>query len=186
MADQKLFQKLYDELHAELGIKVFAKDTKYRVLWKFIGKLLAILSFGKMETFYENFTTTIGRGIYYPAGWRIENADSGDYEILRHEAVHVRQYLKLGMGNVYLGILVMGLLYIFVPLPIGLAWCRYRLERVAYLESCKACIDLGLKPSIDYYVKLLSGPSYLWTWPFPSKIHAWFEANLEGYESRAL
>ena len=174
-----LFQEKFEELHKELNIEVYAKDQKYADMWYLIGRFLTFISFGKMSTFYTNFTTTLGRGIYFSAGWRIEDADDGDYEVLRHEAKHVRQFIKLGLGSAKLGILVMGFLYLFVFLPAGLAWFRYKLEREAYLESCYARIDLGLNPNIDHCVELLSGPAYLWAWPFPKKIRRWFKDNLK-------
>ena len=45
----------------------------------------------------------------------------------RHELVHVRQWRRWHV-LFWIG-------YLLLPLPIGLAWCRWRFEREAYLEE---------------------------------------------------
>lgn len=64
---------------------------------------------------------TIGTTIY-PAE-RVAYPE-GHPSALEHELVHVRQWLDLGP--------VMWLMYVGLPLPVGLAWTRYYLEREAY------------------------------------------------------
>lgn len=172
---RELFITEYMKLRKELGISVYSKDQKWMRLWSFIDWFLRIISFGKMKTFKTSYTTTIGKKIFFPEGWSTKTADEQSYEILRHEAKHVRDFLALGGGNEHLGILVMGFLYLFVPLPIGLAWFRYKFEREAYVESYYAARRAGYIPDTERYVNLLTGPSYLWTWYSKKQVRNYFK-----------
>lgn len=159
------FSRTLQELNADVGMRVYSKDRKWTFLWVFLDGLLRILSFGKLTGFYTRFITTIGRNVFFPSGFQSRGATYGDCAILQHEAVHIRQYLALGCGNVWLGVLVMGLLYLFCPLPAGLAYFRYRFERVAYARGHLYRKKYGLSTDPEYYVELLSGPAYFWAWP---------------------
>ncbi|MGM3253346.1 hypothetical protein ACS22W_26300, partial [Escherichia coli] len=76
------------------------------------------------------------------------------------------------------------LLYLLVPLPLGLAWFRMRWEREAYAESVRAAWEL-LGPAYvrrpDYrahLVRVFCSGAYGWMWPFPTSIERWFDALL--------
>lgn len=172
---RKLFLRDLTSLHRELGMTVYSKDKKWTKLWVIIDRILRILTFGKMTTFLTGFTTTLGKKVFFPAGWDVKSAGSKDYEILRHEARHVHQFLTLGLGNEYLGILIMGILYLLIPLPIGFAWFRYYFEREAYVESYYASCRSGYQPDIEDYVELLTGPKYLWTWYSKDQVRRYFK-----------
>jgi hypothetical protein len=60
------------------------------------------------------------------------------YEIIKHELTHIEQFKRLGFGNVYLGSIVQGFLYVFIPLPMGFAKFRYKFESEAYINSFRA------------------------------------------------
>lgn len=169
-------EHLADEKRA-CGLRVTSKDAELTTLWKVIHYVLLILSLGQMNRFYDGFTTTIGKTVYYPAEWRVKHADTYDIVTLRHEGRHVRQFIKWGLGNATLGIFVMGLFYLFLPLPMGLAWFRYMFERAAYKVSYYTMLELGLKPDIEHYIRQMIGPNYLWAWPFERAVRGWFLVN---------
>lgn len=173
----ELFQLLLKDAHQEHSINVYTKKKYYR-FWKFLAVLYRIVTLGKGGDFLKNYTITFGTSIYFPLDWDFKTDAALSYTILRHEIVHVIQYKKLGLGCVPLGIVVFLLLYCLVPLPICFAWFRYRLERSAYLETCKARKLLGLPLNIDYYVNSLSGARYLWAWVLKKQIKKWFYRKL--------
>lgn len=172
-----LFRDKYVSL-TEQGVKISSKDSHWLNLWKVIDKVLKVITFGRMNSFLKEFTTTFGKNIDFPYGWRPYMATERSYVVLCHEEVHVNQYLKLGLGNAKIGMLVMGFLYLFVFLPVVGAWFRYYFEREAYLEGIKAWKRLGYNSVIDNYVDILAGPSYVWAWPFKRSIKKWFEKEL--------
>lgn len=187
MSSQLQFERWYLIARRQYGIKVTSKDRQWKPLWKTVHWLLKILSLGKQNGFYNKFTTTLGKTIFYPAGWQFEKASTNDCVILRHEGRHVQQFLRWGLGNEYLGILIMGFFYLFLPLPICFAWFRYCFEREAYKVSYYATLELGHEPDIEHYVENLTGPKYLWTWVFKNKVRKWFKDNcspdkLENYK----
>lgn len=178
MSDAKeLFEQLEQEAVAEYGIRIRTKRDNLW-LWKAIHYILLVLSFGQMKTFLTEFVTTLGRDIYWPLGWSRQHISKEDYITLRHELKHVHRFRQLGLGCYTLGIIVFGLLYLFVPLPVLFAWFRYYFEREAYLESYRAAKEVGLQPNIMMFVDLLSGPKYLWTWVIRSQVKKWFLKNL--------
>jgi ActR/RegA family two-component response regulator len=115
----------------------------------------------------RRFATTIGPWIGLPDDWA-ERDDASKAALLRHELVHVRQFRWCGLGSAVLGIPLMALLYFGWPLPIGLAWTRWRLERAAYREQIATHVRLGTGRADgvrEDAAAALSGASYLWTWP---------------------
>jgi hypothetical protein len=93
---------------------------------------------------------------------------------MRHELVHLRQFRRYGL-------LGMALLYVLMPLPMGLAYFRARFEMEAYEETIRAAASVyGIAyvraPSFrDYLVRQFVGPSYGWMWPFRRAVEAWYE-----------
>lgn len=154
-------------------IRVRSKDTD-RGAWELLNLLWRGITFGHGKNLLKNYTTTVANTIYFPLGWTAENADDNDYITLCHELRHIEQYRSLGFGSAKIGFILFLILYLLLPLPIGLAWFRYMFEREAYLEGYNAARRLGLSPKIDYYVDILSGVSYFWAWPFKFLIRRWF------------
>lgn len=78
------------------------------------------------------------------------------------------------------GIVPVGVAYLLLPLPIGLAWCRYALERSAYAHQAEALIAVGWDRAklIDRAVEQLATGAYGWAWPFPAAVRGWFEKRL--------
>lgn len=177
MQNSMLYMQTYQQLRKDYGLRVTSKDQELRWLWKFIHWFLYIVTFGKQDGFLKRYTTTLGRTIYYPCGWKIEQTTDNDCAVLEHEADHVHLNYQCGLGNIYIGSVVMGLLYLFFPLPIGFAWFRYYAERRAYKISYYAGLKLGHTPDVSKYIQQLTGPNYLWTWVLKKQVRKWFEKN---------
>ena len=120
--------------------------------------------------FMTSFATTLGDTIYYPHELSAAT--------LRHERVHLRQQRRYGM-------ILYVLMYVCFPLPVMLAWGRWRLEREAYLESLQAHRDdcdaaswqFMRGAQIQRIVDLLADGAYLWAWPFRGSMTKYFEKN---------
>lgn len=177
MPENTKYIDTYRRLQKEYGVEVTSKERKLPWLWNFIHWFLYIVTFGKQDGFLDSYTTTLGRTIYYPRGWRLANATDEGCVTLEHEADHVRLNLQCGFGNIYLGTIVMTLLYLLFPIPICFAWFRYYAERRAYKISYDTAVKMGYKPRISRYVDQLTGPKYLWTWVLKKQVWAWFEKN---------
>jgi hypothetical protein len=121
--------------------------------------------------------TTLGHTIYVPDdfdGW----SEARACQILRHEAVHVAQFERLGWP-------LMVLLYGLLPLPLGLAYFRARLEWEPYEETQRAVAELeGIEaarsPALRAeLLRRFTGPDYGWMWPFPATVSRWIDEALE-------
>ena len=122
----------------------------------------------------ENYLTIIGFTVWLPLGFDL--LDETDRCIaLRHERVHMRQMRKLG------SVWIFWLLYLFLPLPFGLAWFRASFEKAAYQETLRAYREYhGTLPYYlrDFFRRQFLSPAYLWMWPFPSVIDSWYDEVL--------
>lgn len=116
----------------------------------------------------ERTWITIGRTIHHP-----DRADpTRETEIVAHELVHVRQWRRWGFW--------FGVAYLLLPLPIGLAWCRWRAEREAYLVQLRA---RPCEKEVERLVAVLWS-AYAWPWPKPW-MRRWFRKRLVGLRSSA-
>ena len=162
---------------------IFFEFPKFRIVYKRDSKLmraiswgLRVLTLGKMTSFMTSFHTTIGMTLYAADAWDTTD-DAGRTITLRHELVHMRQNKRLGR-------ITMGLAYLFIFFPIGLAYGRMRLEREAYEETLKALAELRGKGALtdqrrkDAIVSLFTGPSYLWMWPFKRSVERWYDRTV--------
>jgi hypothetical protein len=156
--------------------------VKKSVYWhqRAAGRALFIVTFGGQRTYLSHYVMTLGHTIYVPDdfdAWSPAQA----IEILRHEAVHVRQFERYGWVG-------MVLLYGILPLPMGLAWFRARFEWEAYEETLWAVAEIeGLDAvrSPDLRAKIVrrfTGPDYGWMWPFPRTIERWIDKTLAEIE----
>jgi hypothetical protein len=173
----------YDQLVAALrveipGFRIVRKDRSK--LHRAIDVVLRVVTFGQMRDYLDGYQTTIGKTVYVTADW--DRRDLLErYVTLRHEAVHLRQFRKFTLP-------VMALLYIFVPLPLGLAYFRARFEQAAYAESIRATAetfgrDAPRRPAYrEHIVEQFLGPSYGWMWPFRASIERWYDRVLAELE----
>lgn len=92
---------------------------------------------------------TIGTRVYLPTG---ERAPWSCVSTVEHELTHVRQWLDFGP--------LLWLAYVGWPLPIGLAWTRYAIEREAYGAEVR---HHGASP--ERCASALCSSLYGWPWP---------------------
>lgn len=144
---------------------------------------LRVVTLGGQRTYLTHYVTTLGHTIYVPDDFD-DWAPGRAWQILRHEAVHVAQFERYGWA-------IMVLVYGLLPLPIGLAYGRARLEWEAYRETLRAVADLeGLEAArspvlAEEIVRRFTGPDYGWMWPFPRAVRRWIEDALEEIEAAA-
>lgn len=159
----------HEALYAELVAQIEARYPGLRVLKKsdsrfcrFLDKVLKVITFGGQDRFLDTYVTTFGRRIYVPDSW-MELPPGDRYCILRHEAVHVRQFRRLTWPGMFL-------LYLLLPLPTLFAGGRAWLEWQAYRETFRATWQLhgeararssALRAGI---VRRFTGPDYAWMW----------------------
>jgi hypothetical protein len=150
------------------------RDSRFSRL---LDVLVTIVTFGRQREFSTRYVTTIGRTIYFPAGWAQRSADDR-YIVLRHEAVHLRQFRSYGL-------LGMSALYLLPVLPLGLAWGRARLEWAGYRETLRATAEVyGVVAAQDerlraHIVRQFTSGAYGWMWPFPRQIERWIDDAIE-------
>lgn len=172
MAHGDRYQVLLDEIQAEFPrFRVVCKDTSW--LQRAIHYGLLAVTLGGMRSYLDRFQTTIGMTVYVTRDWDSREADER-YVTMRHERVHLRQFRRYGL-------LGMALLYVLMPLPMGLAYFRARFEMEAYEETIRAAADVyGIAhvrtPAFrEYVVGQFVSASYGWMWPFRGAVEAWYE-----------
>ncbi|MDB4967980.1 MAG: hypothetical protein JWN44_3669 [Myxococcales bacterium] len=138
--------------------------------------LLQVVTLGAQSQYLDRYVTTIGRTIYLTPGWN-DRALADRYATMRHEAVHIEQFKRFGL-------LPMALAYLLLPLPIGLAWCRMRLEREAYEETLRVQFAHGGRPAVEkireHVIRQFTSGAYGWMWPFPRAVARWFDRFVDG------
>ena len=166
-------------LHRDLrerGVGLHDKTTTWHQ--RVLGFLLLVLSLGRARGYMEHVVTTVGRRIYVPRSWGSWPREQR-VEILRHELVHVAQFERWG-------VLPFLVAYLLLPLPVGLAWCRMRLEREAYEESIRCAFSRGGRGATDamreQIVGHFLGAGYLWMWPFRDDVERWYDTFVESLD----
>jgi hypothetical protein len=169
------YRALVAELEAE-GVRLVTKDRVWHQ--RAIDRLLRALTLGRQSAYLDRYVTTIGRTIYLTPDWqRRPLADR--YATLRHERVHLQQFRRWGL-------VPMAIAYLFLPLPVGLAWCRMRLERAAYEETLRVRYALGGRAAVEaeraHVLCQFTSASYAWMWPFPRALERWFDRFVASLE----
>jgi hypothetical protein len=169
------YDALVEMLRAEFpGFRVVRKDRS--PLHKAIHYALCALTLGRMTSYLDAFQTTIGRTVYVTPDWDAWDPDHR-YVTLRHEAVHLRQFRTFSLPG-------MAVLYVFLPLPMGLAWFRAYFEKAAYAESIRAAAEVwgAAYPRRAEYrrhiIAQFTGASYGWMWPFRAGLERWYDGVL--------
>lgn len=148
------------------------KKSESKLMWV-IDVFLRVITFGKMKTFRTKYITTIGNTVYVSESW----ADTSSYAkaiVLRHERVHMRQARAMSFP-------LFAFLYLFVPLPGGLAYCRTVLEMQAYRETLAAraeyygLLELQNPTERQLIISHFTGPAYFWMWPFQRRVEDWYD-----------
>jgi hypothetical protein len=134
---------------------------------------LFALTLGRMRSYLDSFQTTIRCTVYVTDDW--DDRDALDrYVTLRHEAVHLRQFRRYTLPG-------MAFLYLLVPLPVGVAYFRYRFEREAYEESIRAAAEIYGPAHVrspafrERIIEQFTGASYGWMWPFRRSLERWYD-----------
>ena len=120
-------QAAYDRLLAEIA-EEFPRfqliDKSQSRFQKLVHRALVIVTFGQMRDYLDSYHTTMGARVYVTPDWEQKSFEAR-YVTLCHERVHMRQFRRF----TFLG---MSLLYLLVPVPMGLAYFRARFEMEAY------------------------------------------------------
>jgi hypothetical protein len=160
--------------------------------WTALHYAVLVLTLGRNRTFLTRYATTIGPYIALPPDWLARLDEPWLRYLLVHERVHVQQFKRWGFGSAHVGMFTMGFAYLFLPLPVGLAWFRWMFEREAYAAGIRAQLadcatDADLVPEllaecrsqlIGHATEQLTGGAYLWTWPWPGAVERWFMENV--------
>ena len=174
----------YEALVASLRVefprfRIVRKDRS--PLHRAIHGALIVVTLGRMRSYLDSYQTTIGRTVYVTADWDDWDPDRR-YVTLRHEAIHLRQFRTFTLPG-------MALLYVFLPLPIGLAWFRAYFEKQAYAESIRAAAEVW-GPQFPrrekfrrHIISQFTGASYGWMWPFRSGLERWYDRVLATVDS---
>jgi hypothetical protein len=122
----------------------------------------------------------IGDTLYVPEGF--DDVDPIDVVVtLRHERVHLRQRRRYTM-------LPFAIAYLMLPFPLGLAYCRARLEWEAYTETLRAVRELRGPEALratalrNRIVSQFTSSAYGWMWPFKDAVERWYDEALERVE----
>lgn len=156
------------------GFRIVAKASSR--FQRAIHHALVVVTLGQNRSYLDDFHTTIGRRIYVTSNWEAMSRDRR-YLVLRHERVHLRQFRRFSLVG-------MALLYLLVPLPLGLAYFRARFEREAYAETIRGSAELYGRPHVaeasfrEHILGQFTGPAYGWMWPFRRSLERWYEAVL--------
>jgi hypothetical protein len=130
------------------------------------------------RAYLDGYHTAIGRRIYVTGDWEQTSRDHR-YLVLLHERVHLRQFRRYTLIG-------MALLYLLVPLPLGLAYFRARFEREAYAETIRGSAALYGAAHVcearfrDHILDQFTGPAYGWMWPFRRSLERWYDRVLAG------
>lgn len=176
MSETTALEQLTAEILVEFpDFKIVAKaDSR---LMRLVDRALKIITLGKMTTYMTYFITTMGVVVYVPDIWK-KMTDQTKMVVLRHERVHMRQARRYGR-------LLFSLLYLFVPVPIGLAYFRMKFEREAYEESIRASIEyFGIAQVETSYgrhrtVRHFTSAEYFWMWPFHKSLNRWYQSRID-------
>lgn len=154
--------------------------------WTALHWLVLLVTIGRNRTFLTGYLTTIGPWIGVPVGW---DPNLPEHQpVIAHERRHIRQQERAGLGSALVGMVPWGLFWLLFPLPLGLAWGRYVLERDAYAEGFRVeLVRVGSwggdvaarrRELIDIGVEQLTTGAYGWAWPFPRAVRRWFEEHV--------
>lgn len=134
------------------------------------------LTLGRMRSYLDSYQTTIGCTLYVTCDWDDLDPDER-YVTLRHEAIHLRQFRTFTLPG-------MALLYVLLPLPMGLAWFRAYFEKEAYAETLRAAAEVW-GPEFPrrasyrrHVIDQFTGASYGWMWPFRAGLERWYDRVL--------
>jgi len=172
--DKERYQGIANSI--DPSVKLMTKDGW---IWKAIAWCLFIITFGvfKRKRFLEHFATTLGPIQAYPRNWPYLTEG-----IIVHESRHTRQARWFGFGlHPWIGLPIMALAYLLIPLPLGFAYLRYKLELDADRATWKFWIAQGRTPDeirkrATRFAQIVASSAYGWAWPKKWVIKGFLEA----------
>jgi hypothetical protein len=167
----------YEQLLAEIreefpGFRVVRKADAWTQ--RAIDRLLRVVTFGAQTSYLDSYQTTIRRTVYVTDDWE-RTSFAQRYITMRHEREHLRQFRRYTTP-------LMALLYVFGPLPVGLAWFRAHFEKQGYAESMRATAEVHGLAHVEsaeyraYVIRQFTSGAYGWMWPFPKAMNRWYDA----------
>lgn len=153
----------------EPSVRVQTKDGAH---WRALAWLASIATLGGISrrTFLEDYATTLGPLHGYPAGWSVERVEA----TLVHEARHTRQARWCGLGiHPWLGMPLFAVLYLALPLPVGLGFARLFFEIDADRAAWRHALAAGASPDAirararEFAGRVCSGH---YGWPVPRRL----------------
>jgi hypothetical protein len=163
--------KLEEDLKAQ-GVRFAFKATTWHQ--RLFHVLLCAVTLGAQRRYLESYVTTLGRTIYLPRNWEARTT-AERYTTLRHERVHLDQFRRYGF-------LTMALAYLFLPLPMGISFCRMAIERAAYTETIRALYELGGQAAAQgartHIIDQFTTAAYGWMWPFRRSLERWYDREV--------
>jgi hypothetical protein len=174
----ELLAGLLKDATEKYGLIIEKKADKW--YWRTLGVLVSLLTFGKVDFMHRFFSTIVNR-IGVPPRWDTMPPEA-KYEILLHEVEHMKQYTAVGFGNIWIGTIIAGIGYLFLPLPVGFAWVRAKMEMGGYAQSIRAKIQvyglaeaIAAKPGI---IAHFTSIDYLFMWPFKRHLSRWYDETV--------
>ena len=183
--ERKELESVLDDTRLKISAEGGRIVEKKGWFWVALHYIVMVVTFGGNRDFLKGYYTTIGPWIGVPEGWE-KRSLAGRIAVLEHECTHIRQCKKFGFGNAIVGLPLYTMLYLLLPLPIGLAYFRWRFEREAYAWGINARISIEpymRAHLIDSAVVQLTSGKYGWTWPFPERVRRYFEEHVEHHVS---
>jgi hypothetical protein len=178
---EKRYSALLDEIARELpGFRLVRKDRSW--FQRAIHRTLVVVTFGAQRRYLTSYQTTIGRTVYVTRDWDALPA-AQRYITMRHEREHLRQFRRFTLPG-------MALLYVLLPVPVGLAWFRARFEKQGYAETIRAAAEVHGVAHVrdpqfrEYVVKQFLTGAYGWMWPFRRGIERWYDGVVSTCEDR--
>jgi hypothetical protein len=170
------YEALLEEIQREFpGFRLIRKDASR--FQRAIHAGLRVVTAGQMNSYLDGYQTTIGFRVYVTSDWD-ERSPDDRYITMCHERIHLRQFRRYSL----LGVAV---LYLLLPLPLGVAFFRARFEQEAYAESIRAAAEIYGPGHVargafrEHVIRQFIGPAYGWMWPFRRRLEHWYDGVLK-------
>ena len=158
--------------------RIVSKRNNYFMLW--LNRTVQLFN----KKFMTQYTTTIGYSIFTPDDWS-KRSYTSRYSTMIHEMIHLQQFRKFGF-------IPYSILYIFVPIPVFLAYFRKKFEQEAYAiniilaykqKGRKHVLSKQYKQNvIDQFCSNLYG----YTWHSKESIAKWLESLVSKIDNKEI
>lgn len=157
-----------------------AEDPRFAICYKDETpqqRLIAAIVRPFNDRYLHDYTTVLFGRVYFPSrAWRERVGEVAIYEILRHEAVHLRDARRFPV--------LFELTYLLLPLPL-LCSGRAYWELRGYEESMRVRVELGLSVDdawIEWVIARFVGPDYLFMLVAPGWLRGRLRRTRAGLE----